>query len=119
MIMIGARTVAITRELFSVACLATLVLLDAAPSSTAKADTIVNIDSLVDPSQNPSGNPQTFGPGTYNVTLAGIAGGGIYDAWDPFNHGGVSGCDANGANCTNGWTENFIIKSPALSACVL
>jgi len=41
----------------------------------------------------------TLTPGSW--TLQAVAG-----AWNPWG-GAVSGCDANGANCSNGWTTQF------------
>ncbi|MCA2620718.1 MULTISPECIES: hypothetical protein [unclassified Microcystis] len=37
----------------------------------------------------------------------------MYDAWNAW--GTVQGCDANGANCQNGWVNNYSISSSEFS----
>ncbi|NCS78091.1 MAG: hypothetical protein GPJ17_13020 [Microcystis aeruginosa K13-07] len=72
---------------------------------------IININSV----SNDTGNPivQFFSAGDYQVDYIGVADGGMYDAWNAW--GTVQGCDANGANCQNGWVNNYSISSSEFS----
>jgi hypothetical protein len=72
---------------------------------------IININSVI----NGTGNPivQFFSAGDYQVDYIGVADGGMYDAWNAW--GNVQGCNANGANCQNGWLNNYSISSSEFS----
>jgi hypothetical protein len=63
---------------------------------------IVNIDALI-----PGGTTVSLSAGTYEISYAGIAGGGQYDGFSywPAN----LNCDSNGANCARGWSDHFAI----------
>jgi PEP-CTERM motif len=76
------------------------------PPSDATAF-IVDVNSM-----NDIGTTIDLASGTYIVTFIGIGNGGAYDAWNPFTS--VSGCDVNGANCTEGYTNAFLITAPSL-----
>lgn len=91
------------------AWLGVFLLLQTAASPSARS-AIVDVNALLEP----DGIAINLGPGSYIVSFAGTAGGGIYDAWDPWGNNVVSGCSAGGTNCAQGWTEGFIIKSAAL-----
>jgi hypothetical protein len=80
---------------------AALTALTLAVPATA-AFQIVNVDAT-----GSAGTVVNLAAGTYTVSLAGIAGGGIYDAWSPW--GNSSGCDAQGANCSQGYGNSFAI----------
>jgi hypothetical protein len=67
-----------------------LALLGAASASNA---TIYNISAT-----SSAGVDVTLAAGTYQVSWVGVAGGGLYNAW---NGNCVSG------DCTSGWVENF------------
>jgi len=40
-----------------------------------------------------------------SVAFIGTAQGGAYNGWNPWGNNVVSGCNANGGNCAQGWTE--------------
>jgi len=71
-------------------------------AATPAAAQIVNVSAL-----NGTGTTVSLAAGTYTVSLAGIADGGAYDAWSPW--GASTGCDANGANCSQGYLNAFAI----------
>lgn len=74
-------------------------------SITANAAT-VNLDSTN------SNNATTLSltAGTYNVS----AFAGTYTAWNAWGY--IKGCDGNGANCSQGWINNYSIETPETGA---
>ncbi|HET9159231.1 MAG TPA: PEPxxWA-CTERM sorting domain-containing protein [Caulobacteraceae bacterium] len=58
----------------------------------------------------------TLPAGSYEIDFVGVAQGGLYDAWNPW--GIVSGCDVNGAHCSNGWV-NYLSFQPAAGANII
>ncbi len=85
-----------SRLLFSVSAATLLAFASAAEAA------VVNIDAVIE-----GGTTVALGPGTYTVSFAGIAGGGLYDGFSywPAN----VGCDGGGANCDRGWVDHFAI----------
>ncbi len=79
--------------------------------STANAipiNPIINLNALY-------GSPGSLylSSGTYNVTpIDNSADSEGYVAWNPWDN--VSGCDTGGANCDNGWVNNYTISSTEL-----
>lgn len=63
---------------------------------------VVNIEAT-----NAGGTTVALGAGTYTVSLAGIAGGGLYDGFSYWPE--TEGCDSGGANCDKGWVNHFAI----------
>jgi hypothetical protein len=61
---------------------------------------VIDISAL-----NGTGVTVSLGAGTYKLTPVGMAGGGAYDAWNPWS--AVGGCDAAGAHCSMGWNVSF------------
>lgn len=72
-------------------------------ASLAASATIVDIEALT----GATGRVLHLAAGTYDVRYVGIAGGGAYDAWNPWGY--VAGCDGGGMNCTNGWIVSSAI----------
>jgi len=54
-----------------------------------------------------AGTTVALGAGTYVVSYAGTAGGGAYDAFNPWQN--VLNCDAGGGACQNGWSDYYAI----------
>ena len=77
---------------------------------TASAATVLNINSLSD-----TGITLNLAAGTYEVINVGIAGGGIYNAYNG-RDGDTGGCDADGKNCADGWTTKFQVRSASLGS---
>lgn len=46
--------------------------------------------------------------GTWRITPVGIADGGTYDAFSPWNR--TTGCDEQGANCSRGWKWGYTLR---------
>lgn len=74
---------------------------------------IVNVDSA-----SPLGTAVQLAAGTYQISMVGIADGGLYNAYDQFAQvangqivlpvaPAVSGCDAGGSNCFAGFANGF------------
>ena len=76
--------------------------------ATSAQAVIIDLDSTT-PGPNDINNPITLAgldtSDTVNITQIGMAGGGIYDAWNPWNN--TVGCDRFAENCTNGWVSNW------------
>ena len=71
---------------------------------------IVDVDSAANcPVGNAVQVPLTAG--FWVVTPIDENAGGAYTAWNAWG-GNVSGCDMNGANCTNGWLTSYRIVAP-------
>lgn len=72
---------------------------------------IVDIDAVANcPAGNAVQLPLTAG--AYNVTQIDQNGGGAFTAWNAWGPDRVSGCDAKGANCTNGWLTSYRVAAP-------
>ena len=50
--------------------------------------------------------PMSFASGTYKITPIGVAGGGLYNAWNAWGPGEVAGCDAAGM-CSRGYINSY------------
>jgi hypothetical protein len=92
-----------------------LVILDFLPRAALAL--IVDIDATA----NTIGNPVTvfLAAGTYSVTPIGVAGGGIYDAWDPWDDATCltpSGCTQTYPTTDRGWKNAYDVISDAISA---
>jgi len=74
-------------------------------AAAAQATTIVDLDALTS-----TGVTLQLGAGPYAVAFIGTAQGGAYNGWNPWGNNVVSGCNANGGNCAQGWTEAFEIN---------
>ena len=68
---------------------------------------IVDIHALINTVSNPVSI--FLQAGAYDITVVGIAGGGLYDAWHPW--GSTVGCDASGTNCAQGWSNSYHVES--------
>jgi len=85
----------------------------------ARAGSAVIID--IDATANNFGNPVSvfLAAGTYSVTPIGTAGGGLYDAWNPWGDatcGNPSGCAQTIPTTVIGWKNSYDVISDALSA---
>jgi len=89
-----------------IALVAAILMIGA--QGTVSAATIVDINALSD-----TGITLNLSPGTYVAIPIGIAGGGVYDAWNGLP-GTTNGCDADGKNCQDGWTTRFEVSSASL-----
>lgn len=70
---------------------------------------IININSVTNHELNPVS--LFLQSGVYTVDPIGVSEGGLYNAWNAWNFGQVTGCDANGENCTLGWINQYQIWS--------
>jgi len=77
--------------------------------ATQTSASVVNVSSLTS-----AGTTVVLGPGKYDVTFAGVAAGGIYDAWNPWGFDVVSGCNTSGAKCAQGYTDDFEITAASI-----
>jgi PEP-CTERM motif len=68
----------------------------------AAASTIVDVSAA-----NGTGSTVALAAGTYTVKLPGRAGGGAFDVWSPWTTS--TGCNAIGADCTQGYAGAFAI----------
>ena len=85
-----------------------MVLAAAAMAATipaAQAATAVDVSAL-----NGVGTTVALAAGTYNVTFTS----GAYQAWNAWSN--VSGCDGNGANCSQGWLVSLQIDTGNMGA---
>ncbi|MBP0019000.1 MAG: DUF642 domain-containing protein [Cyanobacteria bacterium SBLK] len=69
---------------------------------------ITNIDSTTNLSPE-TGAKLTLPAGEYTSSIIGTQEGGDYDAWNR-NGTNVTGCDAEGKNCTKGWEHKYFYK---------
>lgn len=69
-------------------------------SSQSQAAQIIDISAATS-----AGTTVSLGAGTYSLDFIGQADGGAYNAWNAWAI--VTGCDANGANCTKGYRTTF------------
>ncbi|HHJ13578.1 MAG TPA: hypothetical protein ENJ79_04265 [Gammaproteobacteria bacterium] len=70
---------------------------------------IVNINSRINNESNPIS--LLLDAGAYDVTPIGITDGGVYDAWNAWNGGQVTGCNSSGENCSTGWLNWYYFAS--------
>ena len=88
---------------FSLAFLSMLLL-----GSVVTHAVVVNIDGAANcPAGNAVQVPMTAG--AYNVIQIDQTGGGAFTAWNAWGPNNVSGCDGNGANCSQGWLTSYSI----------
>jgi len=73
---------------------------------------IINLDAYDGTEPDPVKVSLALDAGTYNVNVIGVADGGLYNAWNAW--GRTYGCDSSGANCTNGWVNNYTFSSAEL-----
>jgi hypothetical protein len=71
-------------------------------ASTSASATIINLDG-----PDSDGIVLNLAAGTYDLKVVGIAGGGLYDAWNAWSS--VSGCDGEGANCATGFLVTYAV----------
>jgi hypothetical protein len=83
--------------MWSLAANAIIINLNATISNGGPNDLIINPVTI-------NLNPTDL----FTINLIGIADGGMYDAWNPW--GVVSGC-TNGANCTIGWVNTWVLDA--------
>ena len=86
-------------------------------SARAGTALIINIDATTNNFANPIN--LLLAAGTYTVTPIGIAGGGLYDAWNPWGDatcGNPSGCTQTLPTTVTGWKNSYDVLSEALSA---
>lgn len=74
----------------------------------SNATTLININAKINNKDNPIS--QTFPAGGYQVSIMGLADGGIYDSWN--SSGKVRECDGNGENCSLGWETRYYFREP-------
>jgi hypothetical protein len=90
----------------------TILLLTIGTSSVVPAGVIANINSFSHRISSPL--EIVLGSGTHTLVPIDQSQGGQYTAWNTWNSGEVSGCDANGKNCFRGWVWSYSLSSPSL-----
>lgn len=96
----------------------TLLLLVPIAFAARSADAlIIDIDATLNNISNPL--QISLAAGTYAVTPVGIAGGGVYDAWNPWGTstcGTPSGCAQTVPTTVVGWKNSYDVISDAITA---